>query len=106
MAWIHLVTAIVMEVCGTVCMKMSRGFEELGPGLAIFVFYTVSLYFLTRAIAVIDISVAYAVWSGLGTALVAGIGVLWFRETMTAVKAFSLVLIIIGVVGLQLTESH
>jgi small multidrug resistance pump len=83
-------------------MKLSRGFTVLEPTVAIFVFYSLSIVFLTLAIQRIEISVAYAVWSGLGTAVVATIGILWFREAITVWKALSLVLIIVGVVGLNL----
>ena len=58
---------------------------------------------LTLALKPIDVSVAYAVWSGVGTALIATIGVLWFNEPMTALKLISLALIIGGVVGLNLS---
>ena len=58
---------------------------------------------LTLALKRIDVSIAYAVWSGVGTALIATIGVLWFKEPATAVKLVSLALIILGVVGLNLT---
>jgi small multidrug resistance pump len=52
------------------------------------------------------VSVAYAIWSGVGTALIASIGVLWFKEPATAMKLISLGLIIIGVVGLNLSGAH
>jgi small multidrug resistance pump len=57
---------------------------------------------LTLSLKRLDVSLAYAVWSGMGTALIATIGMLWFREPMTAVKLASLALIIIGVLGLNL----
>jgi small multidrug resistance pump len=104
MAWIYLVVAILLEVSGTVSMKLSRGFTEPLPTVAIFVFYGLSIAFLTLAIQHIEISVAYAIWSALGTALVATIGILWFRELVTAWKVASLVLIIVGVVGLNLAS--
>jgi len=50
----------------------------------------------------IDVSVAYAVWAGIGTALIAGIGIFYFKEPLSPVKAMSILLIIIGVVGLNL----
>ncbi|RMF24658.1 MAG: QacE family quaternary ammonium compound efflux SMR transporter [Deltaproteobacteria bacterium] len=104
MAWVHLIVAILFEVSGTVSMKLSGGFSRPLPSIAIFVFYSLSIVFLTWAIRQIDISVAYAVWSALGTALVASIGVLWFREPMTVWKGIFLVLIVAGVVGLNLSN--
>jgi small multidrug resistance pump len=73
------------------------------PSILIFVFYTLSFGMLTLALKRIEVSVAYAVWSGVGTAFIATIGVLWFKEPVTAMKLISLGLIIIGVVGLNLS---
>jgi small multidrug resistance pump len=103
MTWVYLVLAILLEVSGTTCMKLSGGFTKLVPSILLFVFYTLSLGMLTLALKRIDVSVAYAVWSGIGTALIATIGVLWFKEPATALKLISLALIIVGVVGLNLS---
>lgn len=103
MTWIFLVLAILLEVAGTTCMKLSDGFTKMVPSVLLFVFYTLSFGMLTLALKRIDVSVAYAVWSGVGTALIATIGVLWFKEPMTALKLISLALIIIGVIGLNLS---
>jgi small multidrug resistance pump len=103
MTWLYLILAILLEVSGTTCMKLSGGFTRLIPSILLFVFYILSFGMLTLALKRIDVSVAYAVWSGMGTALIATIGVLWFKEPLTAVKLISLGLIIIGVVGLNLS---
>jgi small multidrug resistance pump len=103
MTWVYLVLAILLEVSGTTCMKLSEGFTKLVPSILLFMFYTLSFCMLTLALKKIDVSVAYAVWSGVGTALIATIGVLWFKEPATAIKLISLGLIIIGVVGLNLS---
>ena len=70
----------------------------------IFVFYGCSFFFLTLVLKHIEVSVAYAVWSGLGTALIAAIGILYFKESITFVKLVSLLLIVLGVVGLNLSS--
>lgn len=106
MHWIALVTAIVLEVSGTTCMKLSDGFNKLGYTVALFLFYAASLSALTWALKQIEVSVAYAVWSGVGTALIAVIGMTYFREPLTAMKLVSLALIIAGVVGLNLSGSN
>jgi small multidrug resistance pump len=103
MTWLYLTLAILLEVSGTTCMKLSQGFTKLVPSVLLFVFYTLSMGMLTLALKRIDVSVAYAVWSGVGTALIATIGVLWFKEPLTALKLISIGLIIIGVVGLNLS---
>ena len=103
MTLLYLVLAILLEVSGTTCMKLSEGFTRMVPSILLVVFYTLSLGMLTLALKKIDVSVAYAIWSGVGTALIATIGVLWFKEPATALKLISLGLIIIGVVGLNLS---
>ena len=103
MTWLYLVLAILLEVSGTTCMKLSEGFTKTVPSILLFVFYTLSFSMLTLALKRIDVSIAYAVWSGVGTALIATIGVLWFKEPVTMIKLVSLGLIIIGVVGLNLS---
>jgi small multidrug resistance pump len=103
MHWIYLVLAILLEVCGTTCMKLSAGFTKTLPSILMFVLYGASFSVLTLALKRIDVSIAYAVWSGMGTALIATIGVLWFKEPLTALKLVSLALIIAGVIGLNLS---
>ena len=103
MSWFYLALAIMLEVSGTVSMKLSEGFTKVKPSVAMFVFYILSLGALNFALKRIDIGVAYAIWAGLGTALIASIGILWFKEPATTLKMVSLALIIIGVVGLNLS---
>ncbi len=103
MSWIFLVFAILFEVAGTTCMKLSEGFTKLLPSVGLGVFYLLSLTLLTLALKRIDVSVAYAIWSGLGTAVISVIGIAIFREPVTAMKIGSLVLIVLGVVGLNLS---
>ena len=104
--WILLAGAIVLEVAGTTSMKLSEGFTRFVPTLLLFVFYAASFAALTFALRKIEISVAYALWSGIGTALIAAIGILYFRETATLMKFVSVLFIIIGVVGLNLSAAN
>ena len=106
MHWLYLALAILLEVAGTTSMKLSEGFTRLGPTVLLVVFYALSFGLMTLALKRIDVGVAYAIWSGIGTALIAGIGIVWFREPATAVKFVSLGLIIAGVVGLNLSGAH
>jgi len=100
--WIFLVVAIMLEVSGTIAMKLSDGFTKIVPLTAMFVFYMLGLSLLALVLKKIDISVAYAIWSGLGTALIAIVGMLWFKEPITVLKIISIILIIMGVIGLNL----
>jgi small multidrug resistance pump len=99
---LYLVLAIVLEVAGTTSMKLSEGFTNLGPSVLIFVFYGFSFVFLTLTLRRLELGLAYAIWAGLGTSLIAIIGVLFFHEPMNMVKAASLLMVILGVIGLEL----
>ncbi len=103
--WFYLFVAIVLEVIGTTCMKLSHGFARLLPSIGVAVFYLASLAGLTMALKQIPVSVAYAVWSGLGTAFITIIGFWYFKEPVTAIKLFSIVLIVGGVTGLHISSS-
>lgn len=100
-SWILLFAAILFEVSGTLSMKFSDGFSKLIPSVLIFVFYGISFVALTMALKKIDVSTAYAIWSGVGTALIACFGFFYFHEPASAIKIVCLVLIIVGVVGLH-----
>ena len=69
MGWILLVVAILLEFVGTTNMKPSEGFSRLVPSVLVLLFYALSIVALTFAVNRLDVSVAYAVWSGMGTAL-------------------------------------
>lgn len=103
MSWFYLVLAIILEVSGTTSMKLSQGFTKMLPSVFMFVFYILSLVSLTLALKKIDVSVAYAVWSGLGTTLIAIIGIFYFKEPSSVIKILSIGLIILGVIGLNLS---
>lgn len=104
--WLFLAGAIILEVAGTTSMKLSQGFTRIVPSILIFVFYAASFAALTLALKKIEVSIAYAVWSGVGTALIGAIGIFHFREHATALKLISMLLIIIGVIGLNLGSSR
>lgn len=102
-SWLWVALAILFEVSGTTCMKLSDRFQHTVPSILMFVFYALSLASLTMVLGRgINVSVVYAVWSGLGTALIAIVGFIAFRETATPWKLASLALIILGIVGLHL----
>ena len=104
MYWLALAGAIVLEIAGTVSMKLSHGFTRTLPSVLLFVFYALSFGLMTVAVKKIDMSVSYAIWSGVGTALIALIGFGWFKEPLTTLKIVSIVLIVAGVFGLNAGE--
>jgi small multidrug resistance pump len=105
-AWAMLVATILLEVAGSTMMKLANGFTVFWPSVGVFVCYSAALAGLTMTLKYIELSIAYAIWAGAGTALIAVIGIVYFKEPVSAMKVISLLLVVIGVVGLQLSSSH
>ena len=101
LAWFYLFIAISLEVIGTVSLKFSNGFTDWRFSVLTLVVYGLSFWVLSLTLRVIPIGTAYAVWAGLGTAAIAIIGLVFFKEPMTAMKGIFLLMIIGGVVGLK-----
>lgn len=97
-----LILAIVSEVVGTVALKASEGFARLGPTALVLVGYGLTFYFLGLALKQIPLGVAYAIWSGLGTAGAVLAGVLLWRESLNLAGIIGIALIVAGVLILNL----
>ncbi|MEM9445314.1 MAG: multidrug efflux SMR transporter [Verrucomicrobiota bacterium] len=107
MHWIYLILGILFEVAGSACMKFSKGFTYMTPSILIFVFYGIAFFFLNLCVKTLEIGMVYAMWAGIGTALIALLGILCFQESASFSKLFFIGLIIVGVGGLHLTSmSH
>lgn len=102
MHWFLLALAILSEVVGTLALKMSNGFTLGIPSLIVVIGYLASFWFLALSLKTLEVGTAYAIWAGFGIALVSAAGVLIFNETITALKIISIILIIVGVFGLNL----
>jgi small multidrug resistance pump len=98
-AWLAL--AIGTEVVATTALKLSDGFRQLGWGAVVVIGYGISFYALSVSLRTIPLGVVYAVWSGVGTAVIVVIGWVVFREVLDAVKMAGIGLIIIGVIMLN-----
>jgi len=101
MNWIYLLSAIVLEVGGTLSLKLSDGLVKRGPVLLMILMYGLSFFAFSHALKHMEVGTAYAIFSALGTALMASVGILWFNEPATVLKIVSLALIVLGVVGLN-----
>lgn len=102
MHWILLALAIVLEIGGTTCLKLSEGLTKLAPSILIFVFYSLSFAAAAFAMKRLDLSFVYAVWAGLGVMIISIVGMTYFKESVSALKIASIVLIALGVIGLNL----
>jgi len=102
--WFYLALGIIFEVLGTICMKFAEGFTKWLPSIFVFVFYGLSLFLLILVLKKFELSAAYAIWASMGTALIAVIGMLAFKEQVSFSKIASIALIIVGILGLELYD--
>jgi len=97
-AWVLLMLMVCIESFSTMMLKQSDGFQILTPTLIALVgFFTVLLLF-SFVLNVIPASVAYAVWTGLGTLLVVIAGWVFFGEELTFISIFGITLVVVGVI--------
>jgi small multidrug resistance pump len=102
-AWVYLAIAIISEVTGTVALRQSDGFTKPVAAAIVVVGYAVSFWMLALALRKLDLGLVYAIWAGIGTAAIATIGVIAFDEPADALKVGGIALIIVGIIGLNLS---
>jgi len=106
MVYLMLGGAILAEVLGTTAMKYSDGFSRLLPSLGTAAGYLIAFALLAQTLKTMSVGTAYAIWAGVGTAVIAGIGMVFLGESADAVKLAGLALVIAGVVVLNLGGAH
>lgn len=107
--WVFLSVAILSEVIATSALKASEGFSRFWPSLIVTVGYVSAFYFLSLALKTISVGVAYAIWSGVGVALIALIAWVFFGQPLDTPAVIGLLLILAGVIVLNVfskTVSH
>lgn len=97
-----LMMAIGVEVVATALLPRAAGFTNPVWSAVVVAGYALSIWLLALVVRTMPISVAYAIWAGVGTAVVAAVGYFFLGESMSWVKAASLAMIVAGVVGLNL----
>ena len=105
MAWGYVFVAGVFEVVWITGLKYTEGFSRLWPSAGTVVAMGVSMVCLSLAVRAIPIGTAYAVWTGIGAAGAAVVGMILFNEPRDLARLFFIVLIISGVVGLKLSSA-
>ncbi|HEY8986703.1 MAG TPA: multidrug efflux SMR transporter [Streptomyces sp.] len=106
MGYLLLAGAILAEVIATTAMKYSDGLSKLWPSLLTGLGYVVSFVLLARTLRSVPIGTAYAIWSGVGTATIAAIGLVLFGEGFGVAKVVGVLLIVAGVFVLNLGGAH
>jgi small multidrug resistance pump len=105
-AYVWLLAAIAAEILATSLMKSTEGFTRLWPTVVCLAGYAFSLVALSQAVKGVQVGVAYALWSALGTAAIVAIGAAFLGEPLTVVKVAGISLIIAGVVTLNLSGAQ
>ena len=100
-----LVLAIVSEVIGTTALQQSQQFTKLVPSIAVVIFYSASLYFLSIPLRSMSVGVVYAIWAGLGIALITVVGFVFLGQVLDLAALVGIGLIIAGVVVIQLLSN-
>lgn len=96
--WLLLLATVFAEAGATSLLKYSDGFQRIAPGLMSFGVYVLVLFLFSHVLASIPASVAYTVWTGLGTLLLILSGWVFFGEAMTLANLAGIALIVIGVI--------
>jgi quaternary ammonium compound-resistance protein SugE len=103
MAWIVLIVSGLLEAGWALSLKASEGFSKLWPSVGFVVLLAASMLGLAWALRTLPVGVAYGVWVGIGAATTALLAIVVFGESVSVLKIVSLVLIVAGVVGLNLS---
>ena len=105
MAWIHLLIAGMLEIFWAISLKYTDGFSRLWPSIATGAGMIASFYFLAQALKTIPVGTGYAVWTGIGAAGTAILGVVLFAESASLSRLVCIGLVVAGIIGLKLTST-
>lgn len=101
--YVLLMFAILSEVFGSSMLKVSKGFSKWLPSVGVVLGMGSAFLFLSQTLKALPLGVAYAIWSGVGTALTAIVGVVLWKESLNVKKVLAILLIIAGVVLMKLS---
>jgi quaternary ammonium compound-resistance protein SugE len=104
MDWIFLVSAGIFEIVWASGLKFTEGFSRLGPSVVTILAMIASMFLLSQALKTIPIGTGYAVWTGIGAAGTAIIGIVLFSESAALPRLACIGAIVVGIVGLKFTS--
>jgi quaternary ammonium compound-resistance protein SugE len=104
MAWIHLLVAGLLEIFWAVSLKYTEGFARLWPSIFTVAGMVASFYFLAQALKTIPVGTGYAIWTGIGAAGTAILGIILFAESAAWSRLACISLIVAGIIGLKITS--
>ena len=106
MAWVYLILAGLLEVVWATFLKLSDGFSKMGYSIITIVGMIASFYMLSQATRTLPLGTAYAIWTGIGALGAVLVGVLLFKEPISAPRAIFVFLLLAGIIGLKFASPH
>jgi quaternary ammonium compound-resistance protein SugE len=106
MAWVILFLAGLLEMAWALLLKQSEGFTRPAPTVGFVITLFLSMFLLAQALKTLPVGTAYAVWTGIGAAGTAIVGMVWLGESRDVLKLVSLMLLVAGIIGMRVTSSH
>ena len=103
-AWVFLFIAGAFEIVWAVALKYSEGFTKVMPSIVFGITAWISFACLAYAIKTLPIGTSYAVWTGIGAVGISIVGIGWFGEPVTLIRIVCILLIVIGVIGLNVSD--
>ena len=106
MAWVILGVAGLLEMAWALLLKQSAGFTRPAPTIGFIVSLILSMGLLAQALKSLPVGTAYAIWTGIGAAGTAIVGMIWLGEPRSVLKLVSLLLLVADIIGLRLSTPH
>ena len=106
MAWVYLLIAGVFEVVWAVGMKYTENFTRMMPSVITIIGMVLSVYFLNKAMNILPVGTAYAIWTGIGAIGTVVAGIILFNEPRDWIRMFFLAMILVGIIGLKTSSGH
>lgn len=103
MGWLLLVTGILINLGAVVAIKVSQNLEQQSLAILAYIGYLLGFFVISLSFKYLDVSLAYAVWSGLGSLLILLVGVFFFKEAVSLPKMVFFMFVLVGVIGMSLT---
>jgi small multidrug resistance pump len=106
MKWVYFFSAVFFEILGTILLKMSDGNTKMLYTVLSYSAYGICFFVFGKAIKDLDLGIAYAMWSGIGIVVTTFIGIWYFNDNASLLKYFFIVMILVGVIGLNLIQNN
>ena len=106
MEWVYLVIAGLLEVFWSTCLKFSEGFTVMKFTVLTIIGMVFSFLFLSQATKQLPLGTSYAIWTGIGALGAVIVGIVLFKESVTAPRMLFVALLLIGIIGLKATSGH